>query len=166
VARLYLVMSRASRGTEPTGDMNWRNMGFRRRMLSRSRTARRMLSRSIRTARSKKMVATIVGSVSAAKKHVSKMSAVTSKLSKKEDWPRWLEGVSMALSQHGLVWLLSASDPEERKLLFSKWMSGRLEYFGGDVGVEIDWDRGGTTFLRHIKELSDAEANLDLFESR
>jgi hypothetical protein len=62
----------------------------------------------------KKMVATIVESVSAAKKHVSKMAAVTAKLSKKEDWSRWREGVSMALSQHGLVWLLSASDLDSR----------------------------------------------------
>jgi hypothetical protein len=108
----------------------------------------------------KKMVATIVESVSAAKKHVSKMAAVTAKLSKKEDWSRWREGVSMALSQHGLVWLLSASGLEERKGLFSEWVAGRLEYFGGDVGAEIDWDRGGTTFLRHIRELSSAVAFL------
>jgi hypothetical protein len=108
----------------------------------------------------KKMVATIVESVSAAKKHVSKMASGTSKLSKKEDWSRWREGVSMALSQHGLVWLLSASGLEESKLLFSEWVAGRLEYFGGDVGAEIDWDRGGTTFLRHIRELSSAVAFL------
>jgi hypothetical protein len=140
-------MSRASRGTEPTGDMA--EHGVPEEDAVKAEDGKEDIDAvKVDPDSAKKMVATIVESVSAAKKHVSKMAAVTAKLSKKEDWSRWREGVSMALSQHGLVWLLSASGLEERKGLFSEWVAGRLEYFGGDVGAEIDWDRGGTTFLR------------------